>query len=124
MIEVFTANTPNGKKVPIALEELGIPYELKTLVLRSAEFRSADYLRINPNCKVPAIRHHDGGDMRASISGIFRYSTLGPKRSKSVTRPRGRGWPDPVGDRCQIGKSRLRSMVPRCVGVRNAHSSA
>ncbi|WP_421838251.1 glutathione S-transferase family protein [Novosphingobium sp.] len=60
MIEVFTANTPNGIKVPIALEELGVPYELKTIALGSGELRSAEYLRINPNAKVPAIRHRDG----------------------------------------------------------------
>ena len=67
MIEVFTANTPNGIKVPIALEELGLAYELKTLALGSAELRSADYLRINPNSKIPAIRHHSGGEAPVTV---------------------------------------------------------
>ncbi|UYV15413.1 glutathione S-transferase family protein [Porphyrobacter sp. ULC335] len=62
MIEVFTANTPNGIKVPIALEELGVPYDLRTIALGSADLRSAEYLRINPNAKIPAIRHLNGGD--------------------------------------------------------------
>jgi GST-like protein len=57
MIEIFTANTPNGLKVPIALEELGVPYDLRKMELSSADLRSAEFLRINPNAKIPAIRH-------------------------------------------------------------------
>lgn len=57
MIQVFTANTPNGIKVPIALEELGVSYDLTKMDLGSADLRSAEYLRINPNAKIPAIRH-------------------------------------------------------------------
>ena len=67
MIEVYTANTPNGIKVPIALEELGVPYELRKIALGSADLRSAEYLRINPNAKIPAIRHHDGGDAPVTV---------------------------------------------------------
>lgn len=57
MIELYTASTPNGIKVPIALEELAVPYDLKKMALGSADLRSADYLRVNPNAKIPAIRH-------------------------------------------------------------------
>lgn len=57
MIELYTANTPNGIKIPIALEELAVPYDLRKLDLGSADLRSADYLLINPNAKIPAIRH-------------------------------------------------------------------
>ena len=67
MIEVFTANTPNGIKVPIALEELGVPYELRKIALGSADLRSAEYLRINPNAKIPAIRHHGDGDAPVTV---------------------------------------------------------
>lgn len=59
MIELFTANTPNGIKVPIALEELGVPYELRKIALGSPDLRAAEYLRINPNAKIPAIRHRN-----------------------------------------------------------------
>jgi GST-like protein len=61
MIEVFTANTPNGIKVPIALEELGVPYTLRKMPMGSPDFLSAEYLRINPNAKIPAIRHQNEG---------------------------------------------------------------
>lgn len=57
MIELYTANTPNGIKIPIALEELDVPYDLRMIELGSADLRSADYLLINPNAKIPAIRH-------------------------------------------------------------------
>lgn len=67
MIEVFTANTPNGIKVPIALEELGVPYELRKIALGSPELRSAEYLAINPNAKIPAIRHHEGGNEPVTV---------------------------------------------------------
>ena len=67
MIEIFTANTPNGIKVPIALEELGVPYELRKIAMGSADLRSAEYLRINPNAKIPAIRHQAGGDAPVTV---------------------------------------------------------
>lgn len=67
MIEVFTASTPNGIKVPIALEELGLPYRLRKMPMGSPEYRSAEFLQINPNGKIPAIRHHDGANRPVSI---------------------------------------------------------
>jgi GSH-dependent disulfide-bond oxidoreductase len=67
MIEVFTANTPNGIKVPIALEELGVRYELRKIAIGSADLRSAEYLAINPNAKIPAIRHNEGGDEPVTV---------------------------------------------------------
>jgi GSH-dependent disulfide-bond oxidoreductase len=60
MLELFTANTPNGIKIPIALEELGIPYLLTKIELGSDILQSDEYLRINPNAKIPAIRHRKG----------------------------------------------------------------
>jgi GST-like protein len=67
MIEVFTANTPNGIKVPIALEELGVPFELRIIAPGSPDLRSVEYLAINPNAKIPAIRHHDGSDAPITV---------------------------------------------------------
>jgi GST-like protein len=63
MIELFTADTPNGIKIPIALEELGAPYVVRLLKLGGEELRSAEFAAVNPNAKIPAIRCHssDGG---------------------------------------------------------------
>lgn len=55
MIDLYTATTPNGRKVSIALEELGLPYALHALNLKAQEQKAPDYLRINPNGRIPAI---------------------------------------------------------------------
>lgn len=60
MIDVYTANTPNGVKVPIALEELGVPYRIHRVNLGALEQKQPDFLRINPNGRIPAIVDGDG----------------------------------------------------------------
>lgn len=55
MIELHTANTPNGLKVPIALEELGLDYRLIKVNLAAGEQRHSDFLQISPNGRIPAI---------------------------------------------------------------------
>lgn len=60
MIHVYTANTPNGVKVPIALEELGVPYRIKRIDLVANEQKRPEFLRLNPNGRIPAILDPDG----------------------------------------------------------------
>lgn len=55
MITLFTTNTPNGHKIAIALEELVLPYEVRTLDLSAGEQFAADFVRLSPNGKVPVI---------------------------------------------------------------------
>ena len=55
MIDLYTAATPNGHKVSIALEELAIPYNLKVLDLSKGEQKTPAFLAINPNGRIPAI---------------------------------------------------------------------
>jgi glutathione S-transferase len=55
MIELFTAPTPNGRKVSIALEEMELDYEVHAIDLKSGKQKSPDFLKINPNCRIPAI---------------------------------------------------------------------
>jgi GST-like protein len=55
VITLYTAGTPNGHKISIALEELGLPYEAKKVNLREGEQFAAEFLRISPNNKIPAI---------------------------------------------------------------------
>lgn len=55
MIEVFTSPTPNGIKVPIALEELGLPYKLRRIDLSRGGSAVPELVAINPNAKIPAI---------------------------------------------------------------------
>ena len=55
MIELYTAATPNGHKISIALEELGLPYEVHALSFDRQEQKTPEFLRINPNGRLPAI---------------------------------------------------------------------
>jgi len=71
MIELFTAATPNGWKVSIALEEMGLPYTVRALALSKREQKEEWYLKINPNGRIPAIIDHDNGDFAVFESGAI-----------------------------------------------------
>jgi glutathione S-transferase len=71
MIELFTAATPNGWKVSIALEELGLPYTVRALSLGKLEQKEDWFLEINPNGRIPAIIDHDNGDFAVFESGAI-----------------------------------------------------
>ena len=55
MIRLYTAATPNGRKVSIALEELGLPYEVVGVAIGAPEHPTADFLALSPNQKIPVI---------------------------------------------------------------------
>jgi GSH-dependent disulfide-bond oxidoreductase len=71
MIELFTAATPNGWKISIALEELGLPYSTRLLTLSKLEQKEDWFLEINPNGRIPAIVDHDAGDFAVFESGAI-----------------------------------------------------
>jgi GSH-dependent disulfide-bond oxidoreductase len=60
MLKVYAFSTPNSVRVPIALEELGLDYEIESINVRKGEQKSAAYLVINPNGKVPVLVDPDG----------------------------------------------------------------
>jgi Glutathione S-transferase len=71
MLEVFTAATPNGHKVSIALEELGLPWTLRPIDLSQGEQKQDWYLAINPNGRIPALIDHDADDFVVFESGAI-----------------------------------------------------
>ena len=71
MIELYTAATPNGHKVSIMLEELGLPYEVRALDLGKKDQKQPWYLAINPNGRIPAIIDHSDGDFVVFESGAI-----------------------------------------------------
>jgi GST-like protein len=71
MIELFTAATPNGWKISIALEEMELPYKLRTLSLSKLEQKEDWFLKINPNGRIPAIIDRDNDDFAVFESGAI-----------------------------------------------------
>ena len=69
MITLYTAATPNGHKVSIALEELGLPWTLQVLDLAAGEQKTPAFLAINPNGRIPAIVDHEADDFAVFESG-------------------------------------------------------
>jgi GST-like protein len=64
MIDLHYAPTPNGWKISIMLEELGIPYAVFPVDIRAGDQFKPDFLAISPNNRIPAIVDHappDGG---------------------------------------------------------------
>ncbi|MDP3749623.1 MAG: glutathione S-transferase N-terminal domain-containing protein [Phenylobacterium sp.] len=59
MIDLYTAKTPNGRKISIMLEECGLPYRVNMVDIGRGEQFQPDFIRINPNAKIPAIVDHD-----------------------------------------------------------------
>ena len=62
MIDLYTWTTPNGRKVSIMLEELALPYRVHSINIGKNEQFAPEYLRINPNGKIPAIVDPEGPD--------------------------------------------------------------
>jgi GST-like protein len=62
MIDFYTWATPNGWKIAVTLEELGLPYTLHPIDLSKGEQKQPEYMKINPNGRIPAIvdREEDG----------------------------------------------------------------
>lgn len=71
MIELFTAETPNGWKISIALEEMGLPYTWRHIRLSEQEQKQDWYLALNPNGRIPTIVDHDNDDFVVFESGAI-----------------------------------------------------
>jgi glutathione S-transferase len=71
VIDLYTSPTPNGWKVSIMLEELGLPYEVHPIDLGALEQRRPEYLAINPNGRIPSIVDRDAGDFAVFESGAI-----------------------------------------------------
>lgn len=73
MIDLYTAATPNGYKVSIALEELGLPYQVHELSFDLQQQKSPEFLKINPNGRIPAIIDRDNDNFAVFESGAILY---------------------------------------------------
>jgi len=73
MIDLYTWSTPNGRKVSILLEELELPYAAHAINIGKDEQFSAEFLRISPNNKIPAIIDQDNGLALMESGAILLY---------------------------------------------------
>jgi glutathione S-transferase len=71
MIDLYTWTTPNGRKVSIALEEMGLPYEVFPVELKTGAQKAPWFTSINPNGRIPAIVDRDEGDFAVFESGAI-----------------------------------------------------
>ncbi len=71
MIDFYTAATPNGHKIAIALEEMQLPYELHALDFSRSEQKQPDFLKLNPNGKIPAIVDREADNFAVFESGAI-----------------------------------------------------
>jgi glutathione S-transferase len=71
MIDLYTWTTPNGRKISIALEEMGLAYEVHPINLKSGAQKQPDFLAINPNGRIPAIVDRDEGGFAVFESGAI-----------------------------------------------------
>ena len=73
MIDLYTWTTPNGRKVSILLEELGVPYTVKPINITQDEQFAPAFLKIAPNNRIPAIVDHETGVQMMETGAIMLY---------------------------------------------------
>jgi glutathione S-transferase len=71
MIDLYTSITPNGWKASITLEEMQLPYEVHHLRLGQGDQKTPEYLKINPNGRIPAIVDRDEDNFAVFESGAI-----------------------------------------------------
>ena len=73
MIDFYTWGTPNGRKVSIMLEEVGLPYTVHTVDINKDEQFKPEFLKISPNNRIPAIVDCDNGQTLFESGAILMY---------------------------------------------------
>ncbi|RZV99749.1 MAG: glutathione S-transferase [Rhodobacteraceae bacterium] len=73
MIDLYTWTTPNGRKVSIMLEELGVDYTVHPIDISKGEQFDPEFLKIAPNNRIPAIVDHDTGIQMTETGAIMLY---------------------------------------------------
>ena len=73
MIELLTANTPNGKKISIMLEEIKFKYKITKININKDEQFKPEFKKISPFCKIPVIIDHDNNQSLFESGAILIY---------------------------------------------------
>ena len=80
MIELLTANTPNGKKISIMLEEINFKYKITKININKDEQFKPEFVKLSPFSKTPVIIDHDNNQSLFESGAILIY--LGEKSGK------------------------------------------
>jgi GST-like protein len=80
VIELFTADTPNGKKISIMLEEIGYDYKVTKVDISKGEQFKPEFIKLSPFSKIPVITDHDNKESIFESGAILMY--LGEKSGK------------------------------------------
>jgi GST-like protein len=73
VIDLYTWSTPNGRKVSIMLEEVGLPYEVHPINIGQDDQFTPEFLAISPNNKIPGIVDRDNGYKMFESGAILIY---------------------------------------------------
>ena len=74
MIELFTADTPNGKKISIMLEEIKYDYKItKVNISKDEQFTTEEFKKISPFSKIPVIKDHKNNKIIFESGAILIY---------------------------------------------------
>jgi GSH-dependent disulfide-bond oxidoreductase len=92
MIEFYTWSTPNGQKVSIMLEEVGLPYRVHPVNIEKGEQFHPDFLAIAPNNRIPAIIDSDNGLTLMESGAILLY----------LAEKTGRLWPQTFPEKWRV----------------------
>ena len=80
MIELLTANTPNGKKISIMLEEINYEYKITKVNINKDEQFNSEFIKLSPFSKIPVIIDHENNQSLFESGAILIY--LGEKSGK------------------------------------------
>ena len=92
MIDLYTAAAPNGRKISIMLEEVGLDYTVHEIDLGKQEQKRPEFLAMNPNGRIPTIMDRDNGDFVVFESGAIliylaeKTGKLLPREEKARSR--------------------------------------
>ncbi|MEE9313173.1 MAG: glutathione S-transferase N-terminal domain-containing protein [Rhizobiaceae bacterium] len=90
MIDLYTFGTPNGRKISIALEEMGLDYKVHSIDIMKGDQFDPSFLKISPNNKIPAIVDHDTGLSLMESGAILHY--LATKTGKFLPKDPEHHW--------------------------------
>lgn len=90
MIDLYTWKTPNGRKISIALEELGLPYTVKPINISNGEQFRPEFVAISPNNKIPAIHDSETGVSLMESGAILFY--LADKTGRLLPKDKAGYW--------------------------------